>query len=45
MEHTVQLVTGYTEKGIAHTEVTFGRRLRGRQLFNISDQEAGEERA
>jgi hypothetical protein len=43
MEHTVHLVTGYTEKGVTHAEVTFGRRLRGRQLFNISDQEGGVE--
>jgi hypothetical protein len=43
MEHTVYLVTGYTEKGVTHTEVTFGRRLRGRPLFDISAQAEGVE--
>ncbi len=34
MEHTVTLAVGYVDKtGQAHTNVTFGRRLLGRDVF------------
>jgi hypothetical protein len=42
MEKTIELLTGYTDaKGVTHRSVTFGRRLRGRDLFALdSDPQA-----